>query len=88
MSIPQPDPEATLYGLTPGGLYRIVLPFMDYYTNVFAPGEILRFVRRHFLPYEGGHTLVFEERAMYLQETQQRHIIDQFSAYIARIDPA
>lgn len=73
--------EQPLYGLQTGR-YQIVQSFTDYYGNTFEAGEILHFKERHFLPYEGGHTLIFEERAMYLQEEKNRDIVDNFSAYV------
>lgn len=37
----------------------------------------------HFLSYEGGHTLMFTERCMYLQEEQQSEILDSFADYVS-----
>jgi hypothetical protein len=84
----QPDPnlEGTVYGLTPGREYQVIQSFTDHYGNVFEAGERFRFKQRHFLPYHGGHTILFEERALYLQEDQNRDILDHFSEYIALIE--
>jgi len=80
--------EGTVHGLVPGRTYRIVTPFTDHYSNRFEQGEILKFKERHFLPYHGGHTLVFEERAMYLQEEANAAILDDFARYVAVTDSA
>lgn len=77
--------QGTVYGLTQGAVYEVQQPFKDHYQNVFQPGERLRFKERHFLPYHGGHTLVFEERSIYLQEDQNRDILDAFSDYVALV---
>jgi hypothetical protein len=82
-SPPDPDVEGTVYGLLPGREYRVLKSFKDYYGNAFERGERLRFKERHFLPYHGGYTIVFEEKALYLQEDQNREILDHFSEYIA-----
>ena len=81
-------PEGTVHGLVPGRTYRIVTPFTDHYSNRFEQGETLKFRERHFLPYHGGHTLVFEERAMYLQEEANAAILDNFARYVAATDSA
>lgn len=70
------------YGMQPGQTYKIKQTFTDYYGNTFTQGEILHFKERHFLPYDGGHTIVFEERSMYLQEERNQAILDHFSAYV------
>ena len=78
-----PELAGTVHGLIAGRVYRVVQPFCDCYANRFEAGELLRFRERHFLPYHGGHTLVFEERSIYLQEDQSRLILDNFSSYLA-----
>jgi hypothetical protein len=80
-----PDAEGTVYEMTPGSHYQVMHSFTDYYGNSFQPGERLRFKERHFLPYEGGHTIFFHERSLYLQEDKDREILENFSAYIARV---
>jgi hypothetical protein len=54
--------KGTVYGLVPGAEYRVMQTFTDYYNNQFQSGEILHFKERHFLPYPGGHTIIFHER--------------------------
>jgi len=76
----------TVYGLIPGAEYRVVQSFNDYYGNQFQLGEFLRFKERHFLPYHGGHTIVFEQKPLYLQENENADLIANFSDYIERIE--
>ncbi|MFL7869324.1 MAG: DUF3601 domain-containing protein [Anaerolineales bacterium] len=77
-----------MYGLIPGRQYQVIQPFTDFYGNAFEGGEILRFRERHFLPYDGGHTLVFDERSLYLQEEKNQDILENFSEYIVAFDLA
>jgi hypothetical protein len=76
----------TVYGLIPGAEYRVFQSFTDYYGNQFQQGEFLRFKERHFLPYHGGHTIVFEQKSLYLQEDENAELIANFSDYIERIE--
>ena len=64
-------------------MYRVAQSFVDFYGNQFHEGESLRFKERHFLPYHGGHTIVFEERTLYLQEDANEDILSRFSAYVS-----
>ena len=82
----QTELEGTVYGLVPGAEYRVVQSFTDYYGNRFQQGELLRFKERHFLPYHGGHTIVFNERPLYLQESENSDVLANFSAYIQHIE--
>jgi hypothetical protein len=79
---PRPELEGTIYGLYPGRNYRVIKSFTDFYENSFQKNEVLHFKERHFLPYDGGHTIVFEERMLYLQENKNKDILDNFSEYI------
>lgn len=79
---PQPGPAGTVYGLMPGTEYCVLRSFTDYYGNVFERGEVLRFKDRAFLPYDGGHTIFFDGRTMYLQEERNSDILDAFSTYM------
>ncbi len=74
--------DRTIYDLVPGRRYRVVQPFTDYYNSTFQAGELLRFKERHFLPYAGGHTLIFDERSIYLQEDQHKGILASFGSYM------
>ena len=76
----------TIYGLIPGAAYRVVQSFTDCYGNEFQSGEVLHFRERHFLPYHGGHTIVFEGKPLYLQESENEELIANFSDYIERIE--
>jgi hypothetical protein len=78
--------RGTVYGLVQGADYQVMQTFTDYYNNQFQRGESLRFKERHFLPYHGGHTIVFEQRPLYLQEEENAAILSNFSAYIAPAD--
>ncbi len=80
---PPPDSEGTVYGLVPDRKYRVLQSFTDYYGNSFQRNEALHFKERHFLPYHGGHTIIFAERSLYLQEEQNSEILNRFSEYIA-----
>src|SRR5262245_33823175 len=82
----QGELAGTVYGLVAGAEYRVIQSFTDYYGNQFQRGELLRFKERHFLPYHGGHTIVFDQRPLYLQETENVAIVDNFSDYIERIE--
>jgi len=75
-------PELSVYTLQPGCCYEIRQTFQDFYGNTFTAGERLTFQQRHFLPYDGGHTVVFAERSMYLQEEVNQTILDGFSDYL------
>lgn len=75
----------TIYALVPEAIYQVQQEFTDYYGNHFQQGERLRFKQRHFLPYDGGHTVLFAERPLYLQENRNAEILDNFSQYLERI---
>jgi hypothetical protein len=80
-----PNLAGTVYGLEPGIVYEVKQAFTDYHGNQFQQGERLCFKERHFLPYHGGHTIVFAERSIYLQETENAEFLGNFSQYIARV---
>jgi hypothetical protein len=78
----------TVYSLVPGRLYRIGKELVDHYRDVFHVGVELSFVERHFLPHDGGHTVVFKlpdgaERRMYLQEGEV--ILEDLDAYLIEV---
>ena len=83
--LPTPETEGTIYGLYPGWEYKVVQSFTDYYGNEFKVNEKLTFKERHFLPYHGGHTIMFEQCSLYLQEDQNKDILDNFSSYIIKL---
>ncbi len=73
-----------IYSLVEGTTYIIEKDFNDFYNQPFTRGEKLTFVEKHFLPHDGGHTIVFKQRRLYLQEEEHKSIIDNFDAYFAR----
>ena len=75
-----------IYTLEKGATYVVNRTFTDFYGNVFSPGEMLTYAERHFLPYHGGHTIVFEERSIYLQEEENRDLIDSFAEFLSRAE--
>jgi hypothetical protein len=77
----------TVHSLVPGRVYSVGRAIVDHCGNAFHVGDELRFRERHFLPYDGGHTIVFEcpdrgERRMYLQEDDEQAILEDFDAYL------
>ena len=75
-----------IYTLEKGATYVVTRTFTDFYGDVFSPGERLTYAEKHFLPYDGGHTIVFKERNIYLQEEENRDIIDSFAEYLSRAE--
>lgn len=75
-----------IYTLEKGATYVVTKTFTDFYGDLFSPGETLTYAERHFLPYHGGHTIVFKERNIYLQEEENREIIDSFAEYLSRAE--
>ena len=73
-----------IYTLERDAAYVVSRCFTDYYGNEFAPGEMLTYVERHFLPFHGGHTIVFRERKLYLQEEENKDIIGSLAEYLSR----
>jgi hypothetical protein len=78
--------EGTIFGLLPEQEYQVIKSFTDFRENAFERGEVLRFKERHFLPYDGGHAIIFAERSMYLQEDLNSEILENFIEYIAKIE--
>ena len=74
-----------IHTLEEGATYVVNRGFTDFYGNVFSPGEMLIYTERHFLPYHGGHTIVFKERNIYLQEEENQDIIDSFGEFLSRV---
>jgi len=75
-----------IYTLVEGATYVVNKKFTDFYRSEFLPGERLIYAERHFVPYHGGHTIVFKDRNLYLQENQNQDIIDRFAEYLSRVD--
>ena len=76
----------SIYTLEPGANYLVTRAFPDCCGDVFAIGERLTYVERHFVPYHGGHTLVFKERSIFLQEEENADIIEAFGEYFSQVE--
>ncbi len=70
-----------VYSFEVGVTYTVAKDFIDFYGNKFSRGERLTYNERHFLPYDGGHTIVFKERNLYLQEQENKNVLDSLSDY-------
>ncbi|HEU4743965.1 MAG TPA: hypothetical protein VFS61_01970 [Anaerolineales bacterium] len=68
--------------LREGFHYRIQRDFADFHHQQFTQGELLTFVESHFLPYHGGHTVVFKEKTLYLQEEVNSGILGSLEQYL------
>jgi hypothetical protein len=79
---PTPPGPLTLHGLRIGRTYRVRRAFDDHEHNHFEAGELLTFRDQSFVPYHGGYTLGFVERPMFLQETENRDVIDAFGEHL------
>jgi hypothetical protein len=75
-----------IHTLEEGSTYVVNRGFTDFYGNVYSPGEMLTYTERHFLPYHGGHTIIFKERNIYLQEEENQDIIDSFGEFLSRVE--
>jgi hypothetical protein len=62
--------------------YRVRRSFGDFYGSPFAEGEVLHFVERKFLPYHGGHTIVFRERSLFVQEEVNASFLRDLDLYL------
>jgi hypothetical protein len=78
-------PPLSVHTLRPSARYRIVRGFTDFCGNHFEPGEILTFRERHYLPYDGGNTVVFEEQRMYLQDDVNADVLHQMDRYLEEV---
>lgn len=72
-----------VYNLKTNATYTVTKDFTDFYGNKFSFGEKLTYSQRHFLPYDGGHTIVFKERSLYLQEQENKNILDALDDYFS-----
>lgn len=86
LPLARPDLKGTIYGLLPGRQYRVMQQFIGFYGNSFKQDELLKFKERHFLPYDSGHTVIFDKRMLYLQEDKNKEILEKFSEYIAQVE--
>lgn len=79
--------KAGVYGLEPGASYRVIREIKDYYGNIFPVGMELDFVERSFVPYHGGHTVVFQPHTMFLQEQDNADVLNGLDAYLEAAEP-
>lgn len=77
-----PNPTS-VYALEPGVVYVVIKPLVDYHKGEFKIGELLTYQGHSFLPYHGGYTIFFREKAMYLQENDHAEILFGMSEYLA-----
>lgn len=75
-----------IYSLEEGVVYVVTKPFTDYHQNHFPLDTKLTYVGRAFLPYHGGHTIFFKEQNIYLQEDDDKALIDSFHEYLTAFD--
>jgi hypothetical protein len=73
--------DLTIYTLEEGVVYVVTKPFQDFYNNSFITGEKLTYASRNFSPYQGGHTIFFKEKPLYLHEEANIDIIDAFNQH-------
>lgn len=74
-----------VHQLQPSTRYRVRRTFLDFYRNQFQVGEVLTFISHSFLPYHGGHTIVFKERTLYLQEDENADILESLHEYLIEV---
>lgn len=79
------DPLLSIYQLKEAAQYRVCRSFNDFYQGAFREGEVLTFVKFHFLPYHGGYTVVFREKTLYLQEEANADILDAFGSFFRQV---
>ena len=72
----------TVHRLAPGEVYEVRRELVDYQGTRFSPGMHLTFREAHFLPYHGGHTIVFAEASLYLQEEEHAEILGNLDRYL------
>ncbi len=75
----------TVHRLVPGRCYVVRDAFLDHRGARFAPGARLTFREQHFLPHDGGHTLVFEEATVYLQEQDEAAILEALDRHLEEL---
>lgn len=83
--------KPTAVDLVSGKTYRVIAAFKDYDGIVHPVGESWRFVKKSFLPYEDGLTLIIEMneqevwiRLQWRPETQGQ-LIDNFFDYVEQV---
>ena len=87
----------TIYNLIPDAEYELLRDIVDFHGQSFLAGKRLVFRKRHYLPHDDGHTVVFHqerefmpgsfrEMPMYLQGTDHRDIIENAATYFRAVD--
>lgn len=76
----------SIHTLEEGVIYTVSKPFTDYHQNNFTPGAKLTYAGRAYLPYDGGHTLFFKERNIYLREDDDAAVINSLHEYLTAFD--
>lgn len=74
-----------LYRMVSGRTYEVQQDFTDHARQIFRRGEQHVFLRRHFLPYHDGHTLVFHDAVLQLQGDEQREMVEHWEAYMVPV---
>jgi hypothetical protein len=77
--------NGTVYDLLPGCHYRVRKSFADYYGGAFTQGSLLTFRQREYLPYHSGHTIIFAEQTLYLQDETNDNILLELWTYLEPI---
>ncbi len=77
--------SVVIYWLRLDAAYEIASTFTDHYGTVFSAGTRLTFRERHYLPYHGGHTLMFREATLYLQDDDE--VCRNFARYFKVAKP-
>jgi hypothetical protein len=81
-----------IYELQPNAEYQLTRDIVDFYQQSFPAGIRLIYIRRHYLPHDDGHTVVFKQErefmpgsfrevCMYLQGDDQRVILENAGDY-------
>ena len=74
----------TVHDLEPGATYEVIAEIVDHTGQRIGPGRRLTFRSRAFLPYHGGHTIVFDEVTLYLHEEEHAALLGRLEDYLRR----
>jgi hypothetical protein len=80
-SMEPPKPASNLT-LEPGVVYIVRQLFTDYRGCTFEPGRLLTYEGRSYFAYHGGHTLIFRETTIALQEDEQIEILGSLGDFL------
>lgn len=87
----------TIYDLQPDTTYQLLRDIVDFHGQSFRAGQRLVYLQRHFLPYDDGHTVVFNqerefmpgsfrELSMYLQGTDHVDVLENTDDYFRVVE--